>query len=378
MPGKSEIAHHLSRAVSRSELDLPLEQNLRGSGMQRREKLLFNLDVSKLVGIEIGALDKPFIQRNDGNILYVDYTDREGLVEKYRQDPNVNVENIVRVDAIWGENTLADAVDHRKVDYVIASHVIEHVPDLITWLAELRSILKDTGEVRLMIPDRRFTFDYLREETRFADVVNSFLLRARVPQPHSVLDFLLNAVRLDCTAAWDGEIETSKLVKFQTFENAVKIARDVLDNGTYHDVHCWVFTPKSFGRLMAQMADVGLLDFACDRFHDTEKHTFEFFVSLRPSSDRRVIARSWRRMAEMAKDMPDSATHACRDATPEKRDPANCTYTMDEIRAMKTIVEPLDLDHGISAEWAYSRDPLGWAHATRSSHMTRNDVSGDT
>src|ERR1044072_4726044 len=106
MPGKSEIAHHLSRAVSRSELDLPLEQNLRGSGMQRREKLLFNLDVSKLVGIEIGALDKPFIQRNDGNSLYVDYTDREGLVEKYRQDPNVNVENIVRVDAIWGENTL--------------------------------------------------------------------------------------------------------------------------------------------------------------------------------------------------------------------------------------------------------------------------------
>src|ERR1051325_10484192 len=103
---------------------------------------------------------------------------------------------------------------------------------------------------------------------------------------------------------------------------------------------------------------------SCDRFHDTEKRTFEFLVSLRPSSDQRLIAKSWRRMAEMAKDLPDCTTRSRRDATPEKRDSTNCTYTMDEIRAMKSTVEPLDLDHGISAEWAHSRDPSGWAHAT--------------
>ncbi|MFM0306289.1 methyltransferase domain-containing protein [Paraburkholderia sp. RL17-383-BIF-A] len=269
-------------------------------GGEKREKLLSGLDVSTLVGVEIGALDKPYIRREDGNVIYVDYTDRETLVGKYKNDPHVDVDNIVHVDAIWGENTLADAVNHRKVDYVVASHVIEHVPDLITWLGELRSILKDTGEVRLIIPDRRFTFDYLREETRFADILNSHLVRARVPQPHSALDFLLNAATVDCGAAWDGNIEAENLEKFHKFDGAVKIARDILENGTYHDVHCWVFTPKSFARLMGQMADVGMVDFACERFYDTAKYTFEFFVSLRPCADRAQIIKSWKRMEDEA------------------------------------------------------------------------------
>src|SRR5258708_2223917 len=111
----------------------------------QRKKLLHGLDVSKLVGVEIGALDKPYVRREDGEVLYVDYTDRDTLVQKYKDDPHVNVGNIVHVDAIWGHNTLAGAVRDRKVDYVVASHVIEHVPDLITWLSELRSILKETG-----------------------------------------------------------------------------------------------------------------------------------------------------------------------------------------------------------------------------------------
>jgi predicted SAM-dependent methyltransferase len=35
---------------------------------------------------------------------------------------------------------------------VIASHVIEHTPDLVTWLAEIRAILQPNGTLRLAIP----------------------------------------------------------------------------------------------------------------------------------------------------------------------------------------------------------------------------------
>jgi hypothetical protein len=82
------------------------------------------------------------------------------------------------------------------------------------------------------------------------------------------------------------------------------LARDVLNNRTYHDVHCWVFTPKSFAHLLGQLADLGLVDFACERFLDTERYTFEFFVSLRPCADRTYIADTWKRMADEAKDAP--------------------------------------------------------------------------
>jgi SAM-dependent methyltransferase len=274
----------------------------------QREKLLGGLETSKLVGVEIGALDKPFVKRSEGEVIYVDYTDRATLVEKYRTDTHVNVENIVDVDAIWGNNTLADALKGRKVDYVVASHIIEHVPDLITWISELGSILKETGEVRLIVPDRRFTFDYLREPTRFADIVNSYLVRARVPQPHSVLDFIMNIAPVDCVAAWQGRIDPSKLEKFHSFQSAMNLARDVIDNGTYHDVHCWVFTPKSFAQLFGKMAEAGLVDFACERFHDTAQNTFEFFVSLRPSNDRAHIAASFKGMELEANDVVPKTT----------------------------------------------------------------------
>jgi predicted SAM-dependent methyltransferase len=268
----------------------------------QREKLLRGLNVSQLVGVEIGALDKPFVRRSDGEIIYVDYANRETLIEKYKDDDHVDVNQIVDVDAIWGGNTLADAIGQRKVDYVIASHVIEHVPDLITWLGELRAILKDTGEVRLIVPDRRFTFDYLRKETRLSDVMNAFLVKARVPQPHAVLDFHLNAARIDCARAWEGRLELADIQRYNTFRDAVDAALDVLEHGTYRDVHCWVFTPKSFADLFSRLASEGLLDFACEEFEDTEKYQFEFFVTLRSSTDGDHIAESWRRMNESARE----------------------------------------------------------------------------
>ncbi len=303
---------------------------------EKREKVLGGLDVSRSVGVEIGALDKPFVRKQDGEIIYVDHADRDALAEKYRNEPHVQADNIVPVDSIWGENTLLDAVGHRKVDYVVASHVIEHVPDLITWLSELRSILKDTGEVRLVVPDRRFTFDFLREESRLSDVLDSYLRRARAPLLHLVLDFRLNAATVDCAAAWEGRIEPAKLQKFHTFDVAMEFARDVLNNHTYHDVHCWVFTPKSFARLFGRLAELGLVDFACERFLDTEKYTFEFFVSLRPCSDRACIAESWKRMANEAKDAPDSEAELRR-------------------QTLLVIEEQADLIERLEAELAQSR-----------------------
>ncbi|MEX3900116.1 methyltransferase domain-containing protein [Paraburkholderia sp. BR10954] len=49
-----------------------------------------------------------------------------------------------------------------KFDYVIASHVIEHVLDLVGWVHSLLAALKHAGRIVLAVPDRRYTFDYVR------------------------------------------------------------------------------------------------------------------------------------------------------------------------------------------------------------------------
>jgi 2-polyprenyl-3-methyl-5-hydroxy-6-metoxy-1,4-benzoquinol methylase len=276
--------------------------------MDRRQKILENLDLSKSVGAEIGPLCSPIVTREEGRVFYVDYTSTDSLKAKYASDSSVDVQKIVEVDAIWGDKSLKEALcEDIVLDYVIASHVVEHVPDLVTWLNEVRSILKPDGELRLAIPDRRFTFDYVRGDTRLSDVLTAYLARARVPQPHEVLDFVLNAKKVDVQKAWSGEIDVAGLVPYNTFEDAMRLARDVLENRTYHDTHCWVFTPHSFSGLCEGLATVGLLHFACETFHDTEHNQLEFFVKLRPCHDREEIVKSWRLMKESVReDMTDS------------------------------------------------------------------------
>ncbi|MDQ2844755.1 MAG: class I SAM-dependent methyltransferase [Acidobacteriota bacterium] len=266
---------------------------------KRKEKFLTDLDVRESFGIEIGPLGSPLVTKAEGKIIYVDHTEAANLRERYRGNPIVDCDKIVEVDAIWGENTIAQAIGLEKVDYVLASHVVEHVPDLITWLQELRSVLKPTGQVRLLVPDRRYTFDYLRRESRIHDVLRNYWMRARRPPPHSVLEFNFYSSPVDMVKAWDGLLDTSELIPTSSYSRAVEMAEEA-KKGTYHDTHCWVFTPQSFAHLFGELAEFGFIDFACERFWDTVRYEIEFSVVLRPSSDKEATVESWRKMAASA------------------------------------------------------------------------------
>src|SRR6478672_6008212 len=167
--------------------------------MDRRAKLLEGLDLAHSRGVEIGPLHAPLVAKTDGEVIYVDHADTAALRVKYAHDPIVgDVSRIVDVDAIWGAQSLAECLGARApVDYVIASHVLEHVPDLISWLHEVRSILSPNGRLNLALPDRRFTFDYLRRESGLADALNAYLLKPRTPTPLAILDDILNTTPVD-------------------------------------------------------------------------------------------------------------------------------------------------------------------------------------
>lgn len=269
--------------------------------MDRKAKLTQGLDLRHSRGIEIGALANPVVSRDLGDVLYVDYTDTASLQARYANDPLVRTEDIVQVDAIWGSKTLAEAVaPAENFDYVIASHVVEHVPDLIAWLNELCDVIKPEGQIRLVVPDRRYSFDYLREETRAADVLSAHLVKARIPQPHEILDFTLNKTTVDVAQAWAGSLDRASLPRDFTVEGALCICRDAMENGTYHDVHCWVFTPKSFAKLMYELCSYGMIDLACAMFEDTEHEQLEFFVGMQRCADKQEQLASWLSMANRA------------------------------------------------------------------------------
>jgi hypothetical protein len=280
--------------------------------MDRKEKLLAGIDLQRSSGLEIGPLTSPIVTKAVGPIIYVDHMDSASLRQKYANDPNVDVAKIVDVDAVWGPQSMLEALQGRKVDYIVASHVVEHVPDLITWLEELRSVLNSGGSVRLVVPDRRFTFDYLRRETTLTDIVHAFLMRARAPLPYAILDFCVNETTVDAVEAWRGNLDPVVLKRNCTLDEAMAIAKDVRATGGYRDVHCWVFTPRSFAELFEQAAGLGLIKFACEAFFDTELYQIEFFVHLRECADRRRLVESWRRMKEAVHERDEIVRHASR------------------------------------------------------------------
>lgn len=275
----------------------------------RKEKLLDGLDLATCVGAEIGPLNRPLVSKSVGHVIYIDHGDTQQLREKYADDKNVNVNDIC-VDAVWGNQTLQQSVDgyfkgkgqaRQALDYVVASHVIEHVPDLITWLAEIRSILKTDGQVRLAVPDRRFTFDYLRRTTSLPEVLAAFVDKARMPNTQCLLDFCLNAVVIDSVTAWQGPLNADALIRCHTLEHGLAVARDALENGNYHDVHCWVFTPESFAALFCELSRHGLIDFACAESYDTEVNDMEFFVNLRVCENAFERTQSWQSMLDQVR-----------------------------------------------------------------------------
>ena len=268
--------------------------------MDRREKLLSGLCIDGKLGLEIGALCRPFIKSADHDVLYADHASTEALRDKYRNDPDVAIEDIVEVTAVLDGRALSEAVG-TKVDYVVASHVIEHVPNLIGWLHDLCSVLNDGGEIRLVVPDKRFTFDYLRATTQLSDVLYADVVKARFPQAHIVMDYVLNVVKLDGAKAWRSQIEPCVLERHHTLQDAQNIARQILSSNAYHDVHCWVFTPHSMARLFVELTHHRLVALECISFHDTAEDTIEFFVGMRPTTDFEKARESWLAMAESAR-----------------------------------------------------------------------------
>jgi SAM-dependent methyltransferase len=267
------------------------------------------LDPARQAGLEFGPLASPIFTKSEGSITYVDHADAETLRATYHDDPSVDEARIVDVDVVWGEAPLAAALGGARFDFALASHVAEHVPDLITWLAEVSAVLRPGGELRLALPDNRFSFDVLRAPTRITDLVANWVLRARRPQMPNMLDFRLHyAPAVDGQGIYEGRFDLATLRPAHDLDIVVKFARRMLEEpDLYLDVHCWVFHPRQFVGLMARLAEMGLLGFACAGLIDTAPPLFEFYVFLRPCADPAEAAASWRAIApRLADPLPGS------------------------------------------------------------------------
>jgi SAM-dependent methyltransferase len=267
------------------------------AGCDEMRPELAGIDVATMRGLEIGPLASPRVRKSEGQIRYLDHAGAAELKQKYETDLGMRgrLEEIVDVDYVIGDKqTVSDAVmPDAPFDYVIACHVIEHIPDPIEWMYDIARILSPGGILSLVIPDKRYCFDINRSLTEVSDLVDANLRHLRQPSYRQVYDFNSKALLdlVDTRAVWKGEVDYSATARQGVGDPdrfAFEACKKMQISEEFVDVHCHVFTPDSFLGLFEKLARLGLTRFEVADFSPTPHNTFEFYVSLRlldPSAD---------------------------------------------------------------------------------------------
>lgn len=246
----------------------------------RRMRIISGIDLTSS-GIEYGPLHRTIITRDMcKRIRYVDYKSREELVAQYAHDAVVDVSLIPDIDIVTGGRQITEFVPEESIDFVISSHVMEHVPDFIGWLETNLRLLRPGGRIALAYPDRRFCFDLAKPPTEFHDVVAAYLEKRTQPNFTQICDHIINCRKVTPTEVWDGTLTPDSAPPIRGMAKAVELLRTLVTKTEYHDVHCWKFSDAEFSEMLGKIKLHFQLPFELVSLYPTQRNTTEFFASL--------------------------------------------------------------------------------------------------
>jgi SAM-dependent methyltransferase len=111
-------------------------------------------------GVEIGAFESPTLTPKGSRTAYVDRVPAAA----HRKVPEYANLNLVDPDIIDDGATLATIPDE-TYDYLVASHVFEHIEDPLAALKNWLRVVKPGGRLLIIVPDKRYMFDHKRPLT---------------------------------------------------------------------------------------------------------------------------------------------------------------------------------------------------------------------
>ena len=250
---------------------------------KRKREILKSLFEVSGFGLEIGPQASGLVPKREGyNVRIVDWCSGHELRTFYQNSTVVDATKIEDVDYITGGKSLSEAVPQRGVfDYIVASHVIEHIPDIVQFLKDCEALLKPTGRVVVAVPDKRYTFDVFRPLTSVGDLMQAHLDKAVRHPPGRILDFYCYAARRQGGGYIWGPEHTEPFSLIYPITEARRQFDDAAARTDYIDAHGWTFIPASFRLLMHDLAE---LDEIKLRETALETHPPEFYVALSPSA----------------------------------------------------------------------------------------------
>lgn len=241
--------------------------------LDRVEKALALVDRDGL-GLELGPSHSPIAPKRQGYRVHtVDHLTAEELRAKYTGHP-VDLQAIEEVDFVWHGEPLPELVGGTaRYDWIVASHVLEHIPDPVAFLDGCARILRPGGVLSLILPDMRCCFDQYMPLTTTGQWLDAHHQGRMRPTPGQVFDHHADAIARQGRIAWPlGDPAAPNLV--HELPIAADLWRRARDGDEYIDSHLWRFVPASFRLLVQDLRDLGLTELVIKRDWDTVGHEF--------------------------------------------------------------------------------------------------------
>lgn len=236
-------------------------------------------------GLEISPNWAPVVVRGEAKMVYCDRLSTEELQsrEKDNQGRIGFRAEVEEMDFVWKDGTTLPSYfqDDEKFDFVVSSHVMEHVPNFLGFLAQQFRVCKDDGFVCFVVPDVRLSGEHFRPLTTPGQLIDALLVDRDKPSPGMVYEATYHIFD------WPGleNLKAKHVLETKrgyTTAQAAEFARLAVEQ--YIDVHCWSFTHATFEDVFREVRDAGFLDFeivAIDQIAE------EIVCTLKPNRGRR-------------------------------------------------------------------------------------------
>ncbi|MDC0358818.1 methyltransferase domain-containing protein [Oligoflexia bacterium] len=209
-------------------------------------------------GLELGALHLPSTAPH----LEIQYVDRMTVAELKAQYPELDKKQLTNVDIVDDAETLASIADNSQ-DFVIATHIIEHMKNPIGALLAWQRVLKPGGRLFLAAPDKDLTFDKERDTTTVEHVVADY------EDPSDTRDFEAYkefALHVSC-----------RIYKVRPEEKYQQLAQELWD--TQYSIHYHAWNLEAFTKLLDHMSNqLEAWSMRCIDYMPTKKKEFIFIL----------------------------------------------------------------------------------------------------
>lgn len=240
------------------------------------------------LGIEIGPWFNPVAPKRDGfNCLSLDVYPTEVLKSKAASDKNITedqLDHIETVDLVGSSVEIANVANEKglsgRVDYIVSSHNLEHIPNPIKFLQGCASTLKVGGILTMVIPDKRTCFDHFRPHTTLGDWLEAYFQERAKPTLKQVFDGCqLNGLH-NGSGVFDLTVTSADITPTNNIFLGYNFWMDQVRTGNkdYNDAHCWTLTPTLFELLILDLAQLNLVKMKVN--HITGAEGCEFHVRL--------------------------------------------------------------------------------------------------